>query len=124
MAVRAGTPRSGALMPCAARSNGVTPGVAPSHGGRYTRQSAPLTDQRAARRRTYGFLALRLILTSLALALPAGASFFVSGGDGGWFRQTSGSSSALCGVTFSDAAHGWAVGEGGAIRATTNGGGT
>jgi len=45
------------------------------------------------------------------------------GGDGGWFRQTSGSSSALCGVIFSDAAHGWAVGEGGAIRATTNGGG-
>ena len=46
--------------------------------------------------------------------------------DGGttWNAQTSGSSTELNGVCFTDATHGWAVGAGGAILATTNGGTT
>jgi len=46
----------------------------------------------------------------------------ISSGHGGWFKQTSGATAAVYGVAFSDAAHGWAVGEGGVIVATTNGG--
>jgi photosystem II stability/assembly factor-like uncharacterized protein len=44
--------------------------------------------------------------------------------DGGatWSTQSSGGSAALLGVTFGDATHGWAVGEGGTILATSTGG--
>jgi len=40
-----------------------------------------------------------------------------------WSAQSSGSTAGLSGVTFVDATHGWAVGTGGVILATTTGGG-
>ena len=85
-------------------------------------QSATPTGKPAARRRTSRILGLALVLLTLALALPAGASAFVSGGGGGWFKQSSGTTAPLYAVAFPDAAHGWAVGEGGTILVTTNGG--
>ena len=39
-----------------------------------------------------------------------------------WNAQRPGTSQILTGVTFSDATHGWAVGQGGTILATTDGG--
>jgi IPT/TIG domain/Photosynthesis system II assembly factor YCF48 len=87
-------------------------------------RSATRTDQPATMRRAYRRLGLTLILLTLALALPAGASGFISAGNDHWFKQTSGSIEWLNGVDFSDAAHGWAVGDGGTILATTNGGAT
>jgi len=42
---------------------------------------------------------LSLLALLLFLALPAGASAFISGGDGGWFKPSSGSSAGLAGVT-------------------------
>ena len=95
------------------------------------RQSATPTDRPIVRRRTYRFLGLTLILLTLALALPAGASAFVSTGGSGWFTQTSWSDAWLYAVTFTDATHGWAVGSAswepdsaGVILATTDGGAT
>ena len=95
--------------------------------GRYhVRQSASATPtgKPATRRRASRLLGLALILLTLALALPAGASAFVSSGGDGRVRQSWGSGPCLYDVAFSDAAHGWAVGEGGAIRATTDSGAT
>jgi len=87
-------------------------------------QSATLADTPAARRRATGLLGLTLILLTLALALPAGASALVSAG-GGWSRQSSGTTAPLYAVAFSDAAHGRTVSHGGAgILATTSGGGS
>ena len=86
------------------------------------RQSVTLTGRPAARRRTFKLLALALILVTLALGLAAAASAFVSSSGGGWFAQSSGTLVQLEAVTFSDAAHGWAVGAYGTILATTDGG--
>jgi photosystem II stability/assembly factor-like uncharacterized protein len=83
-------------------------------------QSARLTDKPAARRRICKLFVLTLILLSLALALPAGASAAA-----GWFKQSSGTTTELDAVAFGDASHGWAIGnaDGTAfILATTNGG--
>jgi photosystem II stability/assembly factor-like uncharacterized protein len=41
-----------------------------------------------------------------------------------WSKQSSGTTADLNGVAFSDSTHGWAVGDGGVIRATTDGGAT
>ena len=41
-----------------------------------------------------------------------------------WRAQASGTTEGLCGVAFSDAAHGWVVGDYGTILATTDGGAT
>ena len=41
-----------------------------------------------------------------------------------WSAQSSGSSAALTNVAFPNATHGWAVGDGGTILATANGGST
>ena len=66
---------------------------------------------------------LALVLFVLLLALPTAASALVSTGDGGWVWQNPlPQGSTLAGVTFSDATHGWAVGYGGTIIATTDGG--
>ena len=81
-------------------------------------QSVTRTDKPAARRRTYKLLGLVPILLTFALALPASASA------DGWVAQTSGTTSVLRGIAFSDATHGWAVGDNGTILATTNGGAT
>ena len=50
----------------------------------------------------------------------------VAEGDGGatWNAQSSGTTERLTAVAFSDATHGWTVGEGGIILATKNGGST
>jgi hypothetical protein len=63
--------------------NDVTPGAAPSQGRYHMLQSATPTDKPAARRRTSRLLGLALVLLSLALALPAGASAFIPTGGGG-----------------------------------------
>ena len=73
----------------------------------------------AARRRNSKLLGLALILLSLALALPA---FALTSTGEGWFKQSSQSSADLRAVAFPDATHGWAVGDYGAILATTSGG--
>ena len=86
-------------------------------------QSATTPGKPATRQRAYRLLGLALILLTLALALPAGAGADIPAGDG-WNAQSSGSSARLTGVAFPDATHGWAVGEGGAILATTDGGAT
>ena len=84
------------------------------------RQPATSTDKPAARRRTGKVFVLTLILLSLVLTLPAGASAAA-----GWFKQSSGTTTELDSVAFGDASHGWAIGnaDGTAfILATTNGG--
>jgi hypothetical protein len=43
-------------------------------------------------------------------------------GGGSWVTQSSGTTNALAGVAFADESHGWAMGEGGTILHTTNGG--
>ena len=78
-----------------------------------------------ARRRVHGLPGLALVLLSLALALPAGASAFISTGDGVWVWQNPlPQGNGLTDVAFRDARHGWAVGHGGTILATTDGGAT
>ena len=67
-------------------------------------------------------LGLSLPALLLALALPAGASLFIAVGDGGWFEQNSGSGLLLNAVACPGSTHAWAMGEGGTILATTNGG--
>ena len=89
-------------------------------------QSTTPTGKPAARRCTCKLLALAPILLTLALALPAGASAFVSSGDG-WFPWSSGTTANLTDVTFLDSTRGWAAGhdlnaKSGAIRAATSGG--
>jgi len=86
-------------------------------------QSATPTDKPVARR-ARKVLVLTLILLTIALALPAGASAFISSGGHGWFTQSSGTTAHLLSVDFIDAGRGWAVGTGGTILATTNGGAT
>ena len=88
-------------------------------GGYHMLQPATPTDKPAARRRASRLLGLSLVLLTLALALPAGASAAA-----GWFTQSSGSTAFLTGVAFTDPTHGWAVASGGVILATTNGGAT
>lgn len=88
------------------------------------RQSATPTDRPAARRRTYGILGLTLMLLTLALALPAGAAARASRPSAFNGAATRVPTHPLNGVDFSDSAHGWAVGEGGALLATADGGAT
>lgn len=58
-----------------------------------------------------------MLALSTALASPASAA-------GSWTAQFSGTADNLHGVSFVDAGHGWAVGNGATILATTNGGAT
>ncbi len=83
-------------------------------------QSATSTDRPAARRRVCKVFVLTLIVLSLALALPAGASAAT-----GWFKQSSGTTAEFDAVAFPDASHGWAIGNASGtvfIFATVNGG--
>ena len=73
---------------------------------------------RRSRRAGAPLLAVLAALLSLAL-LPAAASAATA-----WSPQTSGVTTDLDGVAFTDAASGWAVGASGAILATTDGGAT
>ena len=84
-------------------------------------QSATRTDQPAIPRRrgALALLALVLALGTLAV-LPAGALAFISAGDGGWIQQSSGTDWWLNSVSFTDASHGWAVGDHGTILATAS----
>ena len=87
-------------------------------------KSVTRADRPALRRRSRTLLGLTLVLLALTLALPAWASAFMPvRGGAGWSAQTSGSTAWLSGVTFVDATHGWAVGDGGTILATSTGGG-
>ena len=47
----------------------------------------PVLRRARASRRAYGFPGLALVLLTLALALPTGASAFISTGDGVWVWQ-------------------------------------
>ena len=85
-------------------------------------QSATHAGTPASWRPSYRLLGLTLILLILALALTAGAFAFVAGDD--WSAQSSGTTSWLMAVSFVDASHGWAVGTGGTILATSDGGAT
>jgi photosystem II stability/assembly factor-like uncharacterized protein len=68
-------------------------------------------------------LVIVTMLTLLGLCAPAHAS--ISTGDGGWVWQNPlPQGNDLNDVTFVDAAHGWAVGMGGLILATSDGGAT
>ena len=90
------------------------------------RQSARRTSEPANRRRAcrLGSL-LALALLTLASAIPASASAFISTGDGGWVWQNPlPQGNSLYDVAFIDAMHGWAVGAAGTILATTDGGAT
>ncbi len=73
---------------------------------------------RRSRRAGAPLLAVLAALLSLAL-LPAAASAATA-----WSPQTSGVTTDLDGVAFTDAASGWAVGASGTILATTDGGAT
>jgi photosystem II stability/assembly factor-like uncharacterized protein len=85
-------------------------------------QPATRTGRPAARRRACILLTLELLLLTIVLALPDGAFAYRVAGAGGWSTQTSGTVGNFLGIAFSDATNGWAVGEGGMIVATTNGG--
>ena len=63
-------------------------------------------------------LVIALVCLAAASLLPAVAMA------GGWTSQTSGTSQSFRAVDFTDASHGWAVGEAGMVRATINGGTT
>ena len=66
-----------------------------------------------------------LLASSVALFLPTPAAAFISTGDGGWVWQNPlPQGNQLDGVAFVSADHGWAVGEGGTILVTSNGGAT
>jgi hypothetical protein len=70
-------------------------------------------------------LCLLCLVPALALCSVAPAWAFISTGDGGWVWQNPlPQGNDLYSVAFSDASHGWAVGDGGTILATTNGGAT
>lgn len=85
------------------------------------RPSPARSDQLAVRGRVYKLLAFTLVLLGLALALPGAAA----AQSDGWVPQsTPAGVGILQGVSFVDASHGWAVGEGGVIVGTTNGGAT
>ena len=88
------------------------------------RQSAAFTGKPTARRRTPRLIGLALILLTLALAPPAGASGFVSTGGGSESTRTSGTTAPLNAVAFANATRGWAVGDDGTILATADGGAT
>jgi photosystem II stability/assembly factor-like uncharacterized protein len=60
-----------------------------------------------------------MVLVSVVL-LPHGAACAA----GAWVPRTSGADADLCGVSFPDGAHGWAVGHSGAILHTVDGGNT
>jgi photosystem II stability/assembly factor-like uncharacterized protein len=73
------------------------------------------------------FLLLAAILTSalITVLLPAVASAAISTGDGAWVWQNpTPQGNDLLAVSFPDASHGWAVGMGSTVLATTNGGAT
>ena len=76
-------------------------------------------DRPPARRLISGLGTLTLLLLGVALALPAGALAAA-----GWNPQSSGTSESLASVAFTSVNDGWAVGSGGTILHTTNGGAT
>jgi photosystem II stability/assembly factor-like uncharacterized protein len=85
------------------------------------RQRLAQNDQSAVRWRVCRLLAFSLVLLGLVLALPGAAA----AQSDGWVPQsTPAGIGILQGVSFVDASHGWAVGEGGVIVGTTNGGAT
>jgi photosystem II stability/assembly factor-like uncharacterized protein len=61
-----------------------------------------------------------LVALSVLLILPSGA--FAAGG--GWQAETAGTTQNLSGIVSTDDAHGWAVGDGGTIVFTQDGGAT
>jgi hypothetical protein len=71
----------------------------------------------ATRRRIVTGAHVTLVLTAAVLAL-GGTAWALAG----WVAQTSGTSADLAGVTFAGSNDGWAVGAGGAILHTTDGG--
>ena len=91
-------------------------------------RSATPTDKPIARRHAFRLLGLALIPLTLALALPAGASAFISTGDGGWFEHSPGTPEHLLDGVFVDVPNIWAVGgdatQSGFIGTTTDGGAT
>lgn len=64
---------------------------------------------------------VRLDLNSATLT-AAGVVLATSNGGATWTEQNAGTSNPLLGVAFADVSHGWAVGWGGTILATTTGG--
>jgi len=85
-------------------------------------QPATPTDWPSAQRLARGLLSLALILLTLGLALPVGASAYRPASDGALSPQSPWATDGLHGVASTDAVHGWAVGEYGTILATTDGG--
>ena len=85
------------------------------------RQHSAHGQRPAPRWRIPTLLPLTLILLSLALALPAGAV-----ASAGWSLQNSGApaDTGFVGVAFANVSDGWAVGSGGTILVTSNGGAT
>ena len=83
---------------------------------------APIAAPCLRRRRGSGAsLGLALLVGLLCgLAWLPGSAWAAAG----WTYQSSGTGSSLNGVAFSDATHGWVVGDGGTILATTDGGST
>ena len=76
------------------------------------------------RRRANRLFGLALILVACSLALPAGASAYVSAGGATGSAQPLRGGPDYFGVVFVDATHGWASGGSGQIVATTDGGAT
>ncbi len=63
-----------------------------------------------------------VIIAAIALLVPVAAPAVASAG--GWTQQDSGTTTSFKAVDFADATHGWAVGEAGMVRSTSNGGST
>ena len=82
------------------------------------------TDKRAAWRRTHKILVLTLTLLGLTLALPTVAPASILRGNDVRSAQSPANVGYLVAVDFTEASHGWAVGDRGIILATTNGGAT
>jgi photosystem II stability/assembly factor-like uncharacterized protein len=76
---------------------------------------------RVRRRGGGGLLLLALVAFALVMGLGAPAAASAAGS---WTAQTSGTTQLLYGVTFPTALHGWAVGVGGVILVTDDGGAT
>ena len=69
-------------------------------------------------------LAAVTLLAALALAAAIAPSAARAASYNAWTAQTSGVTSTLYGVSFTDANNGWLAGTGGGVRHTTNGGAT
>ena len=95
-------------------------------------QSAASSRTSSVRRRSRTFTVVLAILSGLALALPAGAAAAIAVDHGAHSGRGSADGASLASVTFTDAAHGWALGSSGGspsvsqpvLLATADGGAT